>query len=94
MNSTSIEGRAAESNHLLFHEVIQSFSEQNIILDFEGSSIPGIKISMRDSDVAKNFIIYGIIINCHSLYHLFLSLTQTIRNNCISNYKIIGSGDF
>ncbi len=43
MNSTSIEGRAAESNHLLFHEVIQSFSEQNLILDFEGSSIPGVK---------------------------------------------------
>ncbi|WP_439505956.1 hypothetical protein [Sediminibacterium sp.] len=43
MNSTSNEGRIAESNHLLFHQIIQEFSEQQLILDFEGSSIPGIK---------------------------------------------------
>lgn len=43
MNATSDMGRAEKSNHLLFHHVIQEFSEQNIILDFEGSSIPGIK---------------------------------------------------
>lgn len=43
MNATSEMGRTEKSNHLLFHNVIQEFSEQNIILDFEGSSIPGIK---------------------------------------------------
>ncbi len=43
MNATSEMGRAEKSNHLLFHQVIQEFSEKNLILDFEGSSIPGIK---------------------------------------------------
>jgi len=43
MNATSEMGRSEKSNHLLFHQVIQEFSEQNLILDFEGSSIPGIK---------------------------------------------------
>ncbi len=43
MNATSEMGRTEESNHLLFHHVIQEFSEKKLILDFEGSSIPGIK---------------------------------------------------
>ncbi len=43
MNATSEIGRSEESNHLLFNQLIQEFSDKKIILDFEGSSIPGIK---------------------------------------------------
>lgn len=43
MNATSEMGRKEKANHLLFHHVIQEFSEKKLILDFEGSSIPGIK---------------------------------------------------
>lgn len=43
MNATSEMGRAEKANHLLFHHVIQEFAEKKLILDFEGSSIPGIK---------------------------------------------------
>lgn len=43
MNATSEIGRSEESNHLLFHHLIQEFSEKKLILDFEGSSIPGIR---------------------------------------------------
>lgn len=43
MNATSDMGRSEKANHLLFYQVIQAFSEKDLILDFEGSSIPGIK---------------------------------------------------
>lgn len=43
MNATSDMGRSEKANHLLFYRVIQEFSEKELILDFEGSSIPGIK---------------------------------------------------
>jgi len=43
MNATSEMGRMEKANHLLFHQVIQEFSQKDLILDFEGSSIPGIK---------------------------------------------------
>jgi hypothetical protein len=43
MNATSEMGRTEKANHLLFYQVIQEFSEKELILDFEGSSIPGIK---------------------------------------------------
>jgi hypothetical protein len=43
MNATSNMGRTEKANHLLFYQVIQEFSEKELILDFEGSSIVGIK---------------------------------------------------
>lgn len=43
MNATSEIGRSEESNHLLFHQLIDEFSEKKLILDFEGSSIPGVR---------------------------------------------------
>jgi hypothetical protein len=43
LNATNDIGKSAESNHLLFYSLIQEFAETNYLLDFEGSSIPGIK---------------------------------------------------
>lgn len=43
LNATNEKGKSEESNHLLFYLLIQEFAETNYLLDFEGSSIPGIR---------------------------------------------------
>ncbi len=43
MNSTTGNGRKMESNTFLFDSLIQEFSGTDLILDFEGSDIPGVK---------------------------------------------------
>jgi hypothetical protein len=43
LQSTTLpEGRQKEANYFLLDKIIQEFSNQDIILDFEGSDIPGI----------------------------------------------------
>jgi hypothetical protein len=42
MSTVTKEGRQCEANHFLFDQLIKEFSAQNVVLDFEGSSIPGI----------------------------------------------------
>ena len=42
MSTVTVAGRQCEANHYLFDQVIQEFCAQQIVLDFEGSSIPGI----------------------------------------------------
>ena len=42
MSTVTKEGRQCEANHFLFDELIQEFSGQDVVLDFEGSSIAGI----------------------------------------------------
>jgi hypothetical protein len=43
MNSTSNEGRKASANHLLIDRILHEFSGQNLIFDFEGSNLDGVK---------------------------------------------------
>lgn len=43
MNSTFEAGRKTEANHFLLDQVIKEFAGSNLIFDFEGSDIPGIK---------------------------------------------------
>ena len=43
MNTTLAEGRNLEANHFLLDKVIREFSQQSLLFDFEGSSLPGIK---------------------------------------------------
>ncbi|HXL58697.1 MAG TPA: hypothetical protein VN958_20685 [Chitinophagaceae bacterium] len=43
MNSTTEGGRKTEANHFLFDSIFKEFSESNLLFDFEGSDIPGIK---------------------------------------------------
>lgn len=43
MNTTTENGRATEANHFLLDEVIREFSGQNLLFDFEGSDLPGVK---------------------------------------------------
>jgi len=43
MNSTGEEGRKKEANSLLLDLVIQEFSGTNLLFDFEGSDLPGVK---------------------------------------------------
>ncbi|MFX6040696.1 hypothetical protein ABTE96_22240, partial [Acinetobacter baumannii] len=43
LNSVTKEGRKLHANHWLFHKIIEEFSNSNMIFDFEGSSIPGIR---------------------------------------------------
>ena len=44
MNTTTEEGRKKAANHFLINEIIKEFAGQNIIFDFEGSDLPGVKV--------------------------------------------------
>jgi hypothetical protein len=41
-SSTLPKGRTLEANHYLFDRLIHEFAGQNLILDFEGSDLPGV----------------------------------------------------
>lgn len=43
MNTTTDEGRSKEANHFLLDEVIKEFSGTELLFDFEGSDLPGVK---------------------------------------------------
>lgn len=43
INSTTAAGRKAEANHFLFDEIFKEFAGSNLLFDFEGSDIPGVK---------------------------------------------------
>ncbi len=43
MNITTIDGRVTEANHLLIDSVIREFAGENLLFDFEGSDLPGVK---------------------------------------------------
>ncbi len=43
MNSTTEMGRKTEANHFLFNCIFEEFAESNLIFDFEGSDLPGVK---------------------------------------------------
>lgn len=43
LNTTFQEGRAKHSNHRLLDQVIQEFSGSQLLFDFEGSDLPGVK---------------------------------------------------
>lgn len=42
-NSITVAGRKKAANHFLFDELIKEFAGSGMILDFEGSDIPGVK---------------------------------------------------
>lgn len=42
MNATTSTGRAKEANYFLFDQLIQEFSGTPLLLDFEGSDLPGV----------------------------------------------------
>jgi len=48
MSTVFPEGRKLEANHFLFYKLIEEFSMQDLILDFEGSEIPGINHFYRN----------------------------------------------
>jgi hypothetical protein len=43
MNTTTEAGRKKEANHFLLDNIIKEFSGENLLLDFEGSDLPGVK---------------------------------------------------
>jgi hypothetical protein len=43
MNTTTAAGRKVEANHFLMDAVIREFAGQDLVLDFEGSDLPGVK---------------------------------------------------
>jgi len=43
MNTTTTAGRITEANHYLIDSVIQEFAGKNILFDFEGSDLPGVR---------------------------------------------------
>lgn len=43
INVITKKGRTYSANHYLIDQIIQEFSETNLILDFEGSEIPGVR---------------------------------------------------
>jgi hypothetical protein len=42
-NAVSAEGRKNKANHVLLDAVIRENAESGLLLDFEGSDIPGVK---------------------------------------------------
>lgn len=42
-SSTLPNGRTMEANHFLFDELIKEFAGTNLVLDFEGSDLPGVE---------------------------------------------------
>lgn len=43
MNTTTPAGRKIGANHFLLNQVIEEFAESNLLFDFEGSDLPGVK---------------------------------------------------
>lgn len=43
IDTTTAEGRKAQANHFLIDAIIKEFAETELIFDFEGSDVPGIK---------------------------------------------------
>lgn len=43
MNSTTEAGRKTEANHFLYDNIFKEFAETQMLFDFEGSDIPGVK---------------------------------------------------
>ncbi len=43
MNTTTSAGRNQEANHYLLNAIIREFAGQQILFDFEGSDLPGVK---------------------------------------------------
>lgn len=43
MNTTTPAGRKTKANHFLLNSIIKEFSGKDIIFDFEGSDLPGVK---------------------------------------------------
>ncbi len=43
MNTTTPEGRQKEANHFLLNQVIHEFAGQDLLFDFEGSELPGVR---------------------------------------------------
>jgi len=43
LNTTFQEGRKVHSNHWLIDQVLREFSNQQLLFDFEGSDLPGVK---------------------------------------------------
>ncbi|MCX6205399.1 MAG: hypothetical protein NTZ19_04010 [Bacteroidetes bacterium] len=43
MNATTQTGRTLAANHFLIDQIIQEFSEEKILFDFEGSELKGVK---------------------------------------------------
>jgi hypothetical protein len=43
MNATTQKGRSMAANHFLIDQIIQEFSEENLVFDFEGSERKGIR---------------------------------------------------
>ena len=43
MNTTTEKGRKEKANHYLLNEIIKEFSGTDLLFDFEGSDLPGVK---------------------------------------------------
>jgi hypothetical protein len=43
MNTTTAAGRKSKANHALLNKTLEEFSGKNIVFDFEGSDLPGVK---------------------------------------------------
>lgn len=62
MNSSTEAGRKTEANHLLFDKIFGEFAGTNLLFDFEGSDIPGVK-SFYEKFGAENQPYYSIHFN-------------------------------
>lgn len=53
MNVTTETGRRTEANHFLLSSIIREFSGQQLLLDFEGSDLPGVKSFYKNFGAAN-----------------------------------------
>lgn len=53
MNTTTAAGRQNKANHFLLDQLIREFAEEALLLDFEGSAIPGVQSFYRKFGAAE-----------------------------------------
>ncbi len=71
MSTVLAEGRKLEANHFLFYKLIEEFSMKDMMLDFEGSEIPGISHFYQNfGSVEQNY--FFVKINKLTPFHKFL----------------------
>lgn len=61
INIIEPNGRTLEANYFLYNEVLKEFSNQNFVLDFEGSDLPGVaKFYQKFNAVYEPFYFYKV----------------------------------
>lgn len=79
MGANSPEGRRLSANAFLIYEVIREFAGQELIFDFEGSEIPGVKAFFEKFSPKRQPYYYLIIDNLTPVQRAMKGLSEKLR---------------